>query len=105
MLVRLSTYLYLEVHNIHRQFPPEKVELTLLKMSDQPRERFNEKPGRLISSGDSLWFSNNMWYKIAAIYCVLFQSVKKVPDFFCENLVRFNEARLHEATLKLHMHA
>ena len=25
--------------------------------------------------------------------------------FFCENLVYFNEAHLHEATLNLHMHA
>ena len=25
--------------------------------------------------------------------------------FFCENLVDFNEARLHEATLNLHTHA
>jgi len=30
--------------------------------------------------------------------------LEKYPYFyFCENLVDFNEARLHEATLNLHM--
>ena len=37
----------------------------------------------------------------AAVYC----SVRKVSDFFCENLVDFNEARLYETTLNLHTHA
>jgi hypothetical protein len=33
-------------------------------------------------------------------------SVRKVSDiFFYKNLVDFTEARLHEATLNLHMHA
>ena len=33
-------------------------------------------------------------------------SVRKVSEhFFCENLVDFSEARLHEATLNLHTHA
>ena len=34
------------------------------------------------------------------------RSVRKVSDlFFCENLMDFNEAPLHEATLNLHTHA
>ena len=33
------------------------------------------------------------------------RAVRKVPDFFCKNLVDFNEVRLHEATLNLHTHA
>ena len=33
-------------------------------------------------------------------------TVKKVSDlFFCENLVDFNETRLHEATLNFHTRA
>ena len=42
------------------------------------------------------------WIKIFVYY-----SVRKVSDIiFCfENLVNFNEARLHEATLNLHTHA
>jgi hypothetical protein len=34
--------------------------------------------------------------------------LEKYPTFFyffCKNLVDFNEAHLHETTLKLHMHA
>ena len=31
--------------------------------------------------------------------------LEKYLTFFCENLVDFNEARLHEATLNLHTHA
>ena len=32
--------------------------------------------------------------------------IEKHPTLlFCENLVDFNEARLHEATLNLHTHA
>ena len=30
---------------------------------------------------------------------------KYVTFFFCEHLVDFNEAHLHEATLNLHLHA
>ena len=30
--------------------------------------------------------------------------LKKYPTFFCENLVDFNEAQLHEATLNPHTH-
>ena len=35
------------------------------------------------------------------------RSLRKVSDLFifCKNLVDFNEARLHEATLKLHSHS
>ena len=35
-----------------------------------------------------------------------YYSVRKVFDliFFCENLVDFNQARLHKATLNLHTH-
>ena len=38
-------------------------------------------------------------------FMYIYYSVRKVSDLFCENQVDFNEARLHEATLKLHTHA
>jgi hypothetical protein len=35
-----------------------------------------------------------------------YYSVRKVSDlFFCGNVVDFNEVRVHEANLNLHMHA
>ena len=53
-------------------------------------------------------------YKLFSIYkvhssihkqSIVFYSVRKVSDlFFCENLVRLNEARLHEGSLNLHSH-
>ena len=35
---------------------------------------------------------------------MLFLMFEKYPTFFCENLMDFNEARLHEAILNLHTH-
>ena len=36
------------------------------------------------------------------VYTILLENYP--TDFFCENLVDFNETRLHEATLNLHIH-
>ena len=43
---------------------------------------------------------------VIIITVAAYYSVRKASDLiFCENLVDFNEARLHEATLDLHTHA
>ena len=39
-------------------------------------------------------------------YICTYYSVRKVSDLsFCENLVDFNEARMHETTVNLHTYA
>ena len=59
---------------------------------------------------DALYFLQlkNRWDNVISIMlCQVLKhtTVRKVSDFFfCKNLVDFNEARLHEMTLNLHMH-
>ena len=47
-------------------------------------------------------FLGQQFASVVCIYMQLYYLLEKYPTLFCENLVDFNEVRLHETTLNLH---
>ena len=48
--------------------------------------------------------ARNLYTSVLRVYTEYITLLEKYPIFFYENLVDFNEARLHEANLNLHTH-
>ena len=44
-------------------------------------------------------------FRLFLMYVYLYTLLEKYQSFFCENLVVYNESRLHEATLNIETHA
>ena len=60
-------------------------------------------PPRIVPGVTLLHLKSSEGIRTLLRYITLLE--KYLTLFFCENLVIFNEARLHEATLNLHTHA